>query len=142
MYTSKVGILHRKQDIILPNIILYTKYYLHCSLLTQIYKHSLEIIASKCMLHKWNQYIPGLTHWGRVTHIRISKLNIIGSYNGLSPGRRQAIFWTNAGILLIWPLGTILSEMFIEIHTFSFKKMHVKKSRLWKGGHFVSASMC
>ena len=33
-------------------------------------------------------------------------LTIIGSDNGLSPGRRQAITWTNAGILLIGPLGT------------------------------------
>ena len=32
-----------------------------------------------------------LTHWGRVTHICVSKLAIIGSDNGLSPGRRQAI---------------------------------------------------
>ena len=66
-----------------------------------------------------------LTHWGRVTHICVSKLNIIGSNNGLSPGRRQAIIWTNTGILLIWPLGTNFSEMLIEIHIFSFKKMHV-----------------
>ena len=42
-----------------------------------------------------------LTHWGRVTHICVSKLSIIGSDNGLSPDRRQAIIWTNAGILLI-----------------------------------------
>ena len=32
-----------------------------------------------------------LTHWGRVTHICVSKLTIIGSDNGLSPGRCQAI---------------------------------------------------
>ena len=32
-----------------------------------------------------------LTHWGRVTHICVSKLNIIGSDNGLPPDRRQAI---------------------------------------------------
>ena len=32
-----------------------------------------------------------LTHWGRVTHICVSKLSILGSDNGLSPGRRQAI---------------------------------------------------
>ena len=32
-----------------------------------------------------------LTHWGRVTHTCISKLSILGSDNGLSPGRRQAI---------------------------------------------------
>ena len=32
-----------------------------------------------------------LTHWGRVTHICVRKLATIGSDNGLSPGRRQAI---------------------------------------------------
>ena len=53
---------------------------------------------------------------------------IIGSDNGLSPDRRQAIIWTNAGILLIWPLGTNFSETLIEIHIFSFKKMHLKMS--------------
>ena len=55
-----------------------------------------------------------LTHWGRVTHICVSKLTIIGSDNGLSLGRRQAIIWTNDGILLIWPLGTNFSEILIE----------------------------
>ena len=67
-----------------------------------------------------------LTHWGRVTHICVSKLPTIGSDNGLSPGRRQAIIWTNAGILLFGPLGSNFSE--IEIDTFSFKKMHLKLS--------------
>ena len=67
-----------------------------------------------------------LTHWGRVTHICVSKLSITGSDNGLSPGRRQAIIWTNAGILLIEPLGTKFSEILIEIRTFSFNKMHLK----------------
>ena len=73
--------------------------------------------------------LPGsskLTHWGRVTHICVSKLTIIDiSDNGLSAGRRQAIIWTNAGILLIGPLGTNVSENLIEIYTFSFKKMHL-----------------
>ena len=71
---------------------------------------------------------PILTHWGRVTHICVVKLNIVGSDNGLSPGRRQAIIWTNAVILLIGPLGTNFSEIVIENHTFSFKKMHLKMS--------------
>ena len=57
-------------------------------------------------------------------HICISKLTIIGSDNGLLPGRRQAIIWTNAGILLTGPLGTNLSENLIEIYIFSLKKMH------------------
>ena len=69
-----------------------------------------------------------LTHWGRVTHICVSKLTIIGSDNGLSPDRRQALIWTNAGILLIGPLGTNFSEILIEILTFSFKKMRLKVS--------------
>ena len=44
------------------------------------------------------------THWGRVTHICASTLTIIDSDNGLSPGGRQAIIWTSAGILLIGTL--------------------------------------
>ena len=66
---------------------------------------------AKCPL-KTNGYLANcwltslLTHWGRVTHICVGKLTIIGSDNGLSPGRRQAIIWTYAGILLIGPLGT------------------------------------
>ena len=47
------------------------------------------------------QLLTFLTHWGRVTHICVSELTTIGSDNGLSPGRRQAIIWTNAGIMLI-----------------------------------------
>ena len=69
-----------------------------------------------------------LTHWGRVTHICVSKLTITGSDNGLSPGRRQAIIWTNAGILSNRTLGTNFSETLSEIHAFSFKKMHLKMS--------------
>ena len=63
-----------------------------------------------------------------MTHICVSNWTIIGSDNGLSPGRRQAIIWTNAGILLIGPPGTNFSEILIEIHTFSIKKMHLKMS--------------
>ena len=69
-----------------------------------------------------------LTHWGRVTHICVGKWTIIGSDNGLSPGRRQAIIWTNAGILLIRPLGTNFSEISIKIPSFSFTKMRLKMS--------------
>ena len=48
-----------------------------------------------------------------MTHICVSNLTIIGSDNGLSPGRRQAIIWTNAGLLLIGPLETNFSEILI-----------------------------
>ena len=79
-----------------------------------------------CLIMKW--VVTWLTHWGRMTHICVGKLTIIGSDNGLSPGRRQAIIWTNAWILLIWPLGTNFNEILIGNQTFSFKKMHLKMS--------------
>ena len=63
-----------------------------------------------------------------MTHICVSKLTIIGSDNGLSPDRRQAIIWTNAGLLLIGSLGRNFSGILIEILTFSFKKMRLKVS--------------
>ena len=69
-----------------------------------------------------------LTHWGQVTHICVGNVTIIGPDNGLSPGRRQAIIWTNARILLIGPWGTNLNEILIGIHTFSFKKIHLNMS--------------
>ena len=69
-----------------------------------------------------------LIRWGRVTHICVSKLTIIASDNGLSPCWRQAIIWTNAGILLIGPQGTNFNDILIEIHIISFKKFHLKMS--------------
>ena len=63
-----------------------------------------------CFFHIQASAPTGLTCavflWGRVTHICVSNLTIIGSDNGLSPGWRQAIIWTNAGILFIGPFGT------------------------------------
>ena len=69
-----------------------------------------------------------LAHWGRVTHICVSRLTITGSDNGLSPDRRQAIILTNVGLLLIGPFGTNFSEILIEILLFSFKKMRLEVS--------------
>ena len=82
-----------------------------------------------------------LTDWRWVTHIRVSKLTTIGSGKGLPPNRRQAIIWTNAGIVLILTLGRNFSEILNEIHTFPFKKMYLKR-RLRNGGHFVTVSVC
>ena len=48
-------------------------------------------------------------------YIGMGKLTIIGSDKGMSPGWRQAIICTNAGILLIGPLGTNLREILIAI---------------------------
>ena len=69
-----------------------------------------------------------LTHWGRVMHKCFANVTIIGSDNGLTPGRHQAIIWTNAGIWLIGTLWTNFSEILIQIHTFSFNKMRLKRS--------------
>ena len=90
------------------------------------------------LLLDWN-YEFQLTHWGRVTHMCISKLTIIGSDIGLLPGQCQAIIWTNAGILLIGPLGTNFSEISIKIF---HSRKYIWKGLLQNGGHFVSASMC
>ena len=85
---------------------------------------------SKNIFHDNQQQtkISTLTHWGRETHICVNKLTIIGSDNGLLPSRRQAIIWTNAGILLIRPSGTNFSEISIETDVFSFKKLQLKMS--------------
>ena len=63
-----------------------------------------------------------------MTHICVSKLTTIGSDNGLLPGRREAIIWSNAGILVIGPLETNFSEIWIEMQIFSFKKTRLKMS--------------
>ena len=63
-----------------------------------------------------------------MTHICVNHITIVGSDSCLSPNRRQAITWTNAGILLIEPVGTNFGEILIKIHIFSFKKRHLKTS--------------
>ena len=79
-------------------------------------------------LPTWTNLDSSLTHWGRVTHICVGNLTIIGSDNGLSPERCQAINWTNAAVLLIGPKGTNFNQILNEIHIFSFKKMHLNVS--------------
>ena len=61
-----------------------------------------------------------LTHWGRVTHTCVGNLTIIGPDNGLSPGRHQAIIWTNPGTLmnkLQWNFNRY-SNIFIQENAF------------------------
>ena len=107
-----------------PNI-MHIAIYFPCSARSVFYRD--------CWIHDvgftwFHMQITHLTHWGRVRHICVGSLTIIVSDNGLSPGRRQAIIWTNVGRLLIGPLGTNFSEIIIEILTFSFKKMRLKAS--------------
>ena len=58
-----------------------------------------------------------------------------------TPGRRQAIIWTNAEKLFIGPLATKFSEILFEIHAFNSRKV-IWKCRLENGGCLVLASMC
>ena len=78
-------------------------------------------------------HLCSLTHWGWVMHICISKPTIIGSDNGLSPFRCQAITWTNDDLLSIGLWGTKFKEIFIKIKPFSLKncisKCHLPKLR-------------
>ena len=83
-----------------------------------------------------------LTHWGRVTHICVSNLTIIGSDTGLSPDRRQAIIWTNAGILLIGPPRNKTSMNFLSKFIHFQSRKSIWKCCLRNGVHFISASMC
>ena len=73
-------------------------------------------------IKKWSFWVQllllSLTHWGRVTHMCVGNLAIIG---------------TNAGILLIGPCETNFSEILISIQMCSFKKMHFKMlSAKWR----------
>ena len=74
-------------------------------------------------------------------HIYVGNLTIIASDNGLAPGWCQAIIWTNAGILLIRPLGINFSEILIKIHTFSFYETHLKMSSVKRRPSFLSLNM-
>ena len=64
----------------------------------------------------------------------------IDSDNGLWTGRRQAIIWTNAGILLIQTLGRNVREILSEIYTFSLKNA-IENVVCQIGGHFVQGEM-
>ena len=96
---------------------------IHYRKIVEYFETTMEILVEQLQTS-----IAILTYWGRVTHICVSRQTIIGSDNGLPPGRRQAIIWTNAGILLIGPLGTNFTENLIEILTCSFTKIRLKVS--------------
>ena len=92
------------------------------------WKCTCKVLISTSCYHLFHSTWCALPHLGRVTHICVSKLPTIGQDNGLLPGRRQAIIWTNAGILLNGTLKTNFSEILIKIPTFPFTKMRFKVS--------------
>ena len=98
--------LHRDDSIsILPyyvitvNLLLarhsYLRRYLQPFISTVMHDDVNSLRLSDAYMRRWSNH-----HWFR---------------ESLSPGRRQAIFWTNAGILLIGRLLTHFSEILIEI---------------------------
>ena len=58
---------------------------------------------------------------------------IIGSNNDLSPMQHQSIIWSNASLLFERPLGSNVSEIWIQIHQMSLEKIHLK----WRLQHGV-----
>ena len=71
-----------------------------------------------------NINILSITRWGRAMHICVKKLTIIG--------RRQAIIWTNAGMLLIRALGRHFSEMLCKICKMIFIQENAYEDVVWK----------
>ena len=63
------------------------------------------------------------------------KLSIIGTDDGLSPVQHQTTIWTNADLLLIWPLKTTKSEILVKIEWSSFTNMHLKMSEKCQAFH-------
>ena len=66
-----------------------------------------------------------LTHWGRVTHIFVSNLTIIGSDNGLLPCRHPSHYLNQSWNIIDWSLRNILqwnlnqnSYIFIQENAF------------------------
>ena len=97
---------------------------------------SFFVVSLDKLLIKWLLKRDTLTHWGRVTHICISKLPAIGSDNILLPGQRQAIIWTNAWTLLIGPLWPKLQWNFncnsnIFIQENAFESVVCEMAAMW-----------
>ena len=98
-------------------------------------KSILTILLTIFVFVRLTAYVTSVlcSYMVRLTYKCVSKQTIIGSDNGLSPDWRQAIIWTNDGLLLIGPLGTHFGEILIAILTFSFKKMCLKMaSAKWR----------
>ena len=89
----------------------------------------------------WDLFHMQLTHWGRMTHICVGKINIIGSDNGLSPRRRQAIIQSQCWNIVNWTLGNKPqwnfnrnSNIFIQENEF--------ESVVWKMAAILSRPQC
>ena len=80
-----------------------------------------------------------LTHWGRMVHICVGNLTIIGSDNGLLPDQCQANIRINGGILWIEPLGTNSVKFQSKFMHFHSRKC-IWKCCLQNDVYFISVS--
>ena len=93
-------------------------------------------------LFRIDEYLwcTGIVHHIRINILRPTIQVIIGPDNGLSPGRRQAIIWTNAELLSNGSLWNKVQWNFKQNSNFFIGDMHCKMSSA-NGSHLVSASM-
>ena len=99
-----------------------------CSLALSDMMDDVGLMTRHALVDSW------LTHWGRVTYIYVRKLTVIGSDNGLSPGRHQAIIWINAE--MCWK-NYRNSHIFIEENT---SKNVVCEMSISSGPQYVKTS--
>ena len=102
-----------------------------CIYLSQLLSYFL-LYLSQCRI---------LTRWDRVTHKYVSDSTLIGSDNGLSPGRRQVIMRTITGILLKWSLGNKLQRHFNR-NLYIFVQENAIENVIWKMAGILSRSQC
>ena len=100
-------------------------WYLYFDVIKIISERCLKVILPKCRIYASVNWVT------------------IGSDNGLSPVRRQAISWTSTHLLSIWTLGWNFSEICFKIPDSSIMKMHLKMSsaKWWpfcSGGYQLS----
>ena len=82
-----------------------------------------------------------LTHWGRVTHICVSKLTTIGSDNGLSPGWSQAIYLNQCWNIVNSNLRNKLQWNF-KGDLYSFIQVNAFENVVWKMAAIFSRPQC
>ena len=116
----------------------YTAHYTKERLILTLYRHRSRGYCCLFMRQSNNQSIrPNritlelISIWCRI-YESVNRASI-ASVNDLPPIRRQAIFWTNARLLITWNPRNILKWNFHQNTKLSFPKMHLKiSSAKWR----------
>ena len=82
-----------------------------------------------------------LTHWGRVTHICISKITIIGSDNGLSPWTAPSHYLNQCWNIVNWTLGNKL-QWNLNRNLYIFIQENPLENVVWKMAAILSRPQC